>query len=309
MSNLNQKDMQNIEMQMYNRSRDIDVAIYNGMFSDLPKEYVLDSLLMYQNQDGGFGSGLYIDNYNPSSTVYVTYEALRTLYVCGFDKFSNEELYNGLINKAMNYLYNRSSIIKNKWNHNIESNSKFAHSDFFTNKKENLEMCGYYPTISIYALTLWLCNEKKAYYKKAYNGLKIALNEVLANSNPSKYEIMACGLVVEICNKLNLFTEEVSKLNEKMVNLVKTVISSKETWPNLEMPVILTDGLVLDEELNTKVEENLDYLIANRATFGLWEAFHKWGTVYPEEDSAKLKWIGYISWNYLYLLNKHKKIA
>ena len=85
LSILTNNDFSNIERQMFNKARDVDVAVFNAITSELDKEFVLDSLMMYQNTDGGFGGGLFIDNYNPASSIYVTYEALRILYICGFD--------------------------------------------------------------------------------------------------------------------------------------------------------------------------------------------------------------------------------
>lgn len=306
---ITKEDMQVIERQMYNRARDIDVAIYNGIFSDLPREYVIDSLLMYQNPDGGFGGGLFIDNYNPASTVYTTYEALRILYICGFDASEKNELYTKLINKAMNYLYNRCPAIKNVWQYTTSSNDSFAHSDFFTHKSENLEECGVYPSATIYALTLILTQEKKAYYKKAMDGLKNLLERVFLKDEFSSYEVMGLSLVVEICNKLGIFEAQMKTLNEKLCKVAMNLVSSKDSWCDINMPLILLGHLNLSPELLDLVAENLDSIIDSRAPHGLWEPFHSWGTSYPEEDSAKLKWIGYISWNYLYLLNKYKKIA
>lgn len=309
MSKLEKKDLDNIEFQIYNKGRDIDVAAYNGIFTDLSNEYVLDSLMLYQNPDGGFGGGLAIDNYNPDSSVYATYEALRIIYCTGFSSINKEALYTSLTNKALNYLFNRCQIVKNKWNYTSIHNDKYAHSDFFTHKKENFEEKGYYPTVAIYALTLYLVNPNKAYYKKAMTGLKQALSEVLKQSTFSYYDILGFSYAIEICLKLNLFKDEVTKLNALFINEVKSMLSPKETWPNAKMPFVLCSHLKLDDELLALMEQNADVIIEQRASHGLWEPFHSWETSYPEEDSAMLKWIGYMTWNYLYLLKKFKKIA
>ncbi len=306
MSILTNNDFSNIERQMFNKARDVDVAVFNALASDLDKEFVLDSLMMYQNTDGGFGGGLYIDNYNPASSIYVTYEALRILYICGFDSSCNDELYTKLVNKALNYIYNRNDLIKNKFKRNIKSNDNFAHSDFFSSDAIDND---YYPSASIFALTLFLANPTKAYYKKAMNYLKIAINELLAKDSFNEYELISIGLIVEICNKLGLFKDEIHKLNELANKAVLLSCSKNNEWPNLKMPVILALGLDFNDELAKIVNENLDFIIDSRSSHGLWEPFHKWNTAYPEEESAKLKWIGYISVNYVYILKKYKKIA
>ncbi|UKI49753.1 MAG: hypothetical protein L6U99_14315 [Clostridium sp.] len=292
---------------MFNKARDVDVAVFNAITSELDKEFVLDSLMMYQNTDGGFGGGLFIDNYNPASSIYVTYEALRILYICGFDSLCNDELYTKLINKALNYIYNRNDLIK-KTNskRNIKSNDNFAHSDFFSfNAIDN----NYYPSASIFALTLFLINPSKAYYKKAMNYLKIAINELLIQDSYNEYELISIGLIVEICSKLNLFEEEINKLNERANKAVLEICSKKMmNGQILKMPVVLALGLKFNDDVAKKyLPKNLDFIIDNRSSHGLWEPFHKWNTSYPEEESAKLKWIGYISANYVYILKKVQK--
>ena len=60
------KDKQiDLANQLSLKSRDIDVVLFNILDESLPKEFMLDSLMLYQNKDGGFGNALYIDNYNP----------------------------------------------------------------------------------------------------------------------------------------------------------------------------------------------------------------------------------------------------
>lgn len=64
MKTLTKEDILTIERQMYNKARDMDVAILNSLTEESSKEFVLDCLMMYMNRDGGFGNGLYIDSYN-----------------------------------------------------------------------------------------------------------------------------------------------------------------------------------------------------------------------------------------------------
>ena len=49
------------------KARDIDVCMFNIIDGTLEKELLLDCLMFYQNNDGGFKGGLYIDNYNINS--------------------------------------------------------------------------------------------------------------------------------------------------------------------------------------------------------------------------------------------------
>ena len=74
------KDMQkDMAIQMCNKARDIDICMFNALEGTMPKDYLLDCLTLYETEDGGFGHGLYIDNYNTNASVYQVYEALKML--------------------------------------------------------------------------------------------------------------------------------------------------------------------------------------------------------------------------------------
>ena len=64
-------ELEIIEKEMYNKARDIDVAIYNALFSNMPLMFVSTALSGYQNKDGGFAHALEIDNYNKEYKEYV----------------------------------------------------------------------------------------------------------------------------------------------------------------------------------------------------------------------------------------------
>ena len=76
---LTKKQQEDMSRQVGLKSRDIDICLFNSLDGSLPKDMLLDCLMMYQNNDGGFGHGLHIDNYNVNSSIYQVYEAFRLL--------------------------------------------------------------------------------------------------------------------------------------------------------------------------------------------------------------------------------------
>ena len=64
---LTKNELSDIENQMFNKARDIDVALFNYITGTMSNEFVGYALTMYQNRDGGFGHGLDNDNLNPNS--------------------------------------------------------------------------------------------------------------------------------------------------------------------------------------------------------------------------------------------------
>lgn len=298
----------NIEKNMFNRARDIDVCIYNGLFYEGFNEMILDCLTAFINKDGGIGSGLHIDNYDTNSSVFQTYEALRLIDMLNIDKNTENELLPELLNKMGNYLYNRCKITDNKWNPFNETTNSFAHSDLYLDTKENKELFGYHPTLAILGYSLKYYDQTKAYYKKALKMAQIAIDDILKKETLTKYEFISINSFINSVKDLNLFSN-LNELKEKTIELGLSLYS--EDYNNYDAILPLDVALYIDsnEELNGLKEKQLDHMIDSIESHGLWEYNREWGNnAYPEESSARLKWLGAISVNNLYILKLYNRI-
>lgn len=303
------KSMQNdISRQMYNKARDIDVAIYNALDNVMPNDYVLDALMFFMAKDGGFANGLYIDNYNTNSSVYQIYEAYRILSMVGINSNCKHELYDVLINKSMNFLYNRAEIKDNCWNPNVLTNNDFAHSMEFEYTEENRKLFGYAPTAAILGYTLEFCKPTKAYYKKAVKMIDIMLKDFYKIDKLSKYEFISFNSFLNSIKKVGLYIEDQKKIEEKLTVMAKNQVSLD--FDNYSEIHPLDCALYLsDKELNEMIDKQLDNIIDSICSHGLWEYQGNWGyNKYAEEDSAKLKWIGAVSVNNFFYLKKYGRI-
>ena len=290
------------------KSRDIDICIFSALEGSLPKDMLLDCLMLYVNNDGGFGHGLYIDNYNVNSSVYQVYEAFRLLDMLDFDSSCQNELYDQIINKACNYLYNRVPPVKGIWNPNTKSNNDYAHSKEFEYNEENKKLFGLHPTAALLGYTLLFVKPTKAYYKKALATLPLILKEFYAKEEFTKYELISFNSLLNSLRKCNLLLEDQKKIEEKLTEYVKKNISSdysnKSANRPLEVALYLNDS-AFDEAKN----QELDYLIDSIAPHGMWDYNESWGyDKYAEEDSAKLKWIGAGTVNNYFLLKKYGRL-
>ena len=290
------------------KSRDIDICIFSALDGSLPKEMLLDCLMLYVNNDGGFGHGLYIDNYNVNSSVYQVYEAFRLLDMLDFDSSCQNELYDQIINKACNYLYNRVPPVKGIWNPNTKSNNDYAHSKEFEYNEENKKLFGLHPTAALLGYTLLFVKPTKAYYKKALATLPLILKEFYDKEEFTKYELISFNSLLNSLRKCNLLLEDQKKIEEKLTEYVKKNISNdfknKKANRPLEVALYLEDS-AFDDLKN----QELDYLIDSIAPHGMWDYNESWGyDKYAEEDSAKLKWIGAGTVNNYFLLKKYGRL-
>lgn len=297
----------NIQRKIFNRGRDIDVALINVLFDDMPNDFILDALMFYQTKDGGFGGGLYIDNYNPNTSVYQIYEAYRILDMAGFDSSCESELFDKMINKSMNYLYNRETLVKNKWNPNVKSNNDFAHSAIFDYTTDFVAF-NYAPTAAILGYTFLYCKPTKAYYKKALKMTEVMIKDFIEMESLNKFEFISFNIFLNCIKRCNLFISEQKLIEEKLTKLAKELVSLEFSDSSKVHP--LDCALYLnDSELSQMKEQQLDYIIDSIEPHGLWEKKDSWGhNKYAEEDSAKLKWIGAQSVNNVYFLKLHNRV-
>ena len=308
MKNLTKKQQDDMSYQVSLKSRDIDICMFSALEGSLPKEMLLDALMLYINSDGGFGHGLYIDNYNVNSSVYQVYEAFRLLDMLDFNSSCDNELYDMIINKACNYLFNRIPAVNGVWNPNTKTNNDYAHSKEFEYTEENKKLFGLHPTAALLGYTLLFVKPTKAYYKKALKQLELVLKDFYYKEELTKYEIISFNSLLNSLRKTNLLEEEQKKIEDKLTEYVKKVISSDfgnlEAYRPLEVALYLNDNSFDDLK-----NQQLDYLIDTIASHGMWDYTGSWGyDKYAEEDSAKLKWIGCGTVNNYFLLKKYGRL-
>ncbi len=305
MKTLTKEDLQTIERQMYNKARDMDVAILNSLTDETAKEFVLDCLMMYMNRDGGFGNGLYIDNYNPNSSVYQTYEALRILDMLGFTADCTLELFEEITNKAGNYLFNRCALQEGAWNPTVKTNDAFAHSEEFNYYENFFPFWGYHPTAAILGFCLTLFKPTKAYYKKAIKQLGYVFSYIKEKEDLSYHDFISFNSLLGSLRKAGLFEDEALMLEEKLKNAALQHLQDSE----FSAALFLSNCKTLDPILTEAIEKDLDAILDKRASHGLWEKDKGWGsTRYPEADSAMLKWLGAKTVDTLALLEHYGRI-
>ena len=288
-----------IERQMYNRARDIDLAVFNSLFIDNDKEMVLQAISMYQNADGGFGHQLEIDNLNPYSTAVQTEEALKILKLVGYKSINEDEFLKEILNKAFKYLYDKSIRITNKWLLSEPSNDKFPCAKWYKYNEETKGLSNYNPTASIVGLTLYFCEPNMKFYKKALQLVDGIIKGFYMLENVNENDLNSFKVFIDCLKEKDLQFEGLNQLEEDIKNKALELNTSI-----LE----IFDGYTSNENIDELINNSLDSLIDELKPHGLWEVGYKWETEYPEEESAMLKHMGNITYKNLYLLKKFDRI-
>lgn len=293
MTLLSKNELATIERQMYNKGRDIDVALYNYITGQMPNEFVGYALPMYQNKDGGFGHGLHNDNLNPNSTVFQTLEALR--YICLSSLDLENEDNKQMLKRIFNYLYNK----KSEYSTYDEGNLAFACAEAYRNKLLAVNLLP-----EVLGRTIALLDEKSPYFRKSLVLLPKVDNDLLKRDSLSFIELQGYHVLYDALEKKGLeFNQEAYyyyiKLRNNYIENLK--INSTNYFEILEL---LDDKFAYSD----KIDEALKKMKEELKPHGLYEATTSWDNNYPEGESAKLKWLGTRTVFNIILFNKFQEI-
>ena len=116
-----------IRLWVYRNARQIDLALWRYEFENGGGDAVLSALAYYQNEDGGFGSALEPDCWNPDSSPYTTLNAIGKLKTINFTDASHP-----IMRGIFNFLESNAWYRDNGWMFNIPSNNDYPRAPWWT---------------------------------------------------------------------------------------------------------------------------------------------------------------------------------
>jgi hypothetical protein len=144
---------------IYRNARPIDFARWKYYFENGNKNDIVDILLTYQNEDGGFGKALEADNWNPNSSPISTSTAGLILKEMKFNDKNHS-----IIKKMLDYFENTNDFTGEYWRFSIKTNDNYPHAPWWTYDDKNWN---YNPTAIIVGFILTYANKESNIYKKA----------------------------------------------------------------------------------------------------------------------------------------------
>jgi hypothetical protein len=303
---LSKNDFKTVQMQMYNKARDIDVALFNVLFDNkFPKAFLANAITGFQNKDGGFAHALEPDNYNKDSNLINCVEAMRIASMA-FDTIEDDNVLNDSFKKLFNYLYNRLD----KWEALVESNNFAICASWYKYNDINLGRFGDAPTPSIIGYTLLLTNNKSVYFKKANEKAKTLIDKFLNKESFIAEEIKSYTILYRGILKHNLYADKLEAYKDKLYRVAYQMVEkNKDNYskPGL-LPLDVFFEYTGDKKYDDLIDQNLDYIITSIKPHGLWEAPFDWSSEIAEGATAQIKWIGVISVINSYYLKKFNRI-
>lgn len=271
---------------LHRNARELELTLWDYHFGSGTRAAVIEAMLFYRNEDGGYGHALEPDSWNPNSSPYTTLHAGNLLKSIGAEEEASE-----LMKEILNY-FNQTTHYSQEWgwDFSIPSNDDFPHAVWWTfneemNRNENPGL-----TADISAFILEFSVENSEIHQKAIYHAKRLLPEFLTKENFGELEIMGIHRLTKLVATHPEFSEElITNIQKKIAFVVNNVIEKDtEKWkeyhprPSAFISSANDDFYAAQKEL---LEVELDYLIDTRAKGGVWAIPWNW----MQEDEANQK--------------------
>lgn len=270
---------------MHRYARELDLCIWKCLFLNGRAEDVANSLLHYQNEDGGFGNGLDPDNWNPNSVPYACLYAIETLNLVKFHDM-NHPVYEGI----KKYLENTGIA---QWVFTLPSNDNYPHASFYNYSKEYNEVESQGIIISLSAFVLeYMPNT--TIYDSVIEQLDSFINRIYDNNlgdmGPSSYITL-----VDTMQRLGISGYDYDELQNRLSIIVNAQMQKDEKmWEGYgyrPSDFIKSKNSIFLQGNEEIVKTECDYLIRTLPINDVWPVSWCWfenGPKYPEAEILSL---------------------
>lgn len=276
------------------KGRTLDYYLIKNLFEDC-SEQVLDELLKYQNQDGGFGHGLEPDNQTPESSVLATDIAITILD--DINSSSKEEV----IKRVLKYYASMFNEKTRKFKFIPKSTNNYPRAVWWN--YDDLDSWSYFnPTPEV---TGFMYKYKHLTDFPVEELMLEVKDNILSNYHDEEEHSLYSVL------KFYNWTGKPSELNELLEKEIESKITLKEEEWDKYSPqpykLIEVNGF-LYERYRSDLLRNAEYLIKKSDNY-IWYPEWQWFQFEEVfENEAKYQWMGYVTYERLKFLKSLDKL-
>jgi len=271
MKKLSEKTFSEIRRWIFLNARNLDIARFQYFFENGSKEAVLEALTFYQNDDGGFGHGLELDNMNPKSSPVMTDWAVQILKSIDCDD-AKQPLIQGIIR----FIEHTEHFTERGFRYTIPSNKFYPHKPWFNypaspNFPDDWDD-EYYINSAFFRFVLKYFDCEHEIYKKALRAIDYRINNMRKFAEYCTYDNgipVNIGQFMEADDWLSLITLvkeyglrndiECELLMQKYIEILKN-----STCPEVSEKVLF-------DMKNKSISENeLDKIVDRLTNDGIW---------------------------------------
>ncbi len=284
-----------------NYARPIEALRLKHLIEGNQDQALLEELLKYQNEDGGFGHGLEPDFWNPNSSPIQTWTAMTLLRKIDFHVDDSR------IIKMFSYLEKTLDMETLTWPSVIPSNDDYPHAPWWKYKQED---ASYNPTASIAGFVLKYANPVSNLFRLSNKICRQAIDFINQRVEPIEVHELRC--LMEMMNDTkNLYQAypPYKKAKAKIILLMDDVLEhDQKKWFQSYVPkpsslIKVHPGIGSDAYYDLIIEE-FELAMKHLNDEGLWTPTFSWG----HPDSNRI-WKAIIAIEYLELMKQFGFLA
>lgn len=277
---------------VYRNARPIELCLWQYYFENGTKEAVVDALLFYQNEDGGFGNALEPDNWNPNSTPVTTYFALSILRQIDF-RDTSHPIFTGI------WKYLESGKDRNDfgWRFTVESTDQYPHAPWWSYNPNETEADGIGITAEISAFILKYGDRESRLWEMAHRFADRAISLFLSETKYRGMLLQYFHVLIDTMKTLNLPGYNYEQLYMVLAEKIKKAINhNPEKWESYVVRpsnLIFTPESPFYEENAEIVKKELKYLIETKPEGDVWGINWTWEgntSKYQKEFAISENW-------------------
>lgn len=270
-------------------ARPVDVALHNFHFNNGPQQAVIEALVAYQNEDGGFGKGIEPDFQLPDSSSLGTTLAFQ--YLAKLEKPETTDLVRG----GITYLLQTYDHQKNSWGIVPKKVNTYPHAPWWDYERSQQGFGWGNPGAEIlgYLLRYRALVQDTALVNTIAQRALGRLNELTEQEEPDFHELLCYVRLYQQADQ-----ELQTQIYQPLANLITKVVNlnSKEWGSYVATPLTFIktpDSPFISLFNHELIAANLDHLKQTIVNGDHWEPTWDWGDDYPEAwVHAKRAWSG-----------------
>lgn len=295
---------------IYQNARPIDLARWKYHFEDGSRKEVINSLAMYQNNDGGFGHALEADCWNGYSSPIQTSTAIEILYQIGVTDKKNP-----MVRGILDYLESAERLNDGTWPALIPSNNDFPHAPWWTYDKKALTKWAYNPTAHLAGFILFFAEKQSEIYKIGEQIAKQAVSYYMQEGTTTTMHELPCFIrLLDYCKEggiNHLF--DLEALEQKIGNFMENIIVKDDhRWEGnyVARPsdFINSPSSPFYHAYAEEIEKEITFIINTLGKDGSWQITWAWQHYDKEFTIAENWWKASIIIKNLRLLNNFNRL-
>lgn len=295
---------------IYLNARPIELARFKYHFENGTKDEVVKILAMYQNSDGGFGSALEADSFNPESTPIQVWTATEILKEIDFTDSSHP-----VIQNILHYLESGKDFDSehNQWFNVVASNNDYPCAVWWK-YGENGSDFKYNPTAALVGFVIKYAAPDSELYYKCCDIAKCAYEWFVSNAPFEDMHIINCFIrLYEYCCEadVKLFDMEIFRdlLAEQIKsNIRKNAEQWKKDYCSRSSDFVKSKSSSFYIENIDSIEKECEFIKQNQLSDGSFEVLWQWYNDYKEFTLAENWWKSDLIIKYMRFLREFSNI-